>query len=255
VTVVGYPTPGKAKARVLLDAFCAGAGGRVSEDISMLRGSGGAAFYGVVPGTLRLYDRAREEGRDVYYLDNAYFDPTREVYFRATLGRLQHEGLGSSDGKRFATLGIPIEPWRRGGSHILLCPQSDQFMRDVAKYQGNWTQDTLDALRALTDRELCVRPWTGNKREWYRTLPEDLVDCWALVTYSSASAITAMLSGVPAIVTAEDSIARPLAGRLEDIESPPRPDGRREWACVVADNQWTLDEMRSGLCWRTLHAK
>lgn len=252
MSVVGYPTPGKRKATVILDAFCVGAGGKVSTDITRLR-DGAAAFYGVVPGTLRIYERAIAEGRDVYYLDNAYFDPTREVYFRATRGRLQHDGCGASDGKRFDALGIPIKPWRESGSHVLLCPQSDSFMRDVAKYPGNWTQDTLAALRGLTDRELRVRPWTGNKRDWYRTLPEDLADCWALVTYSSASAITAMLAGVPAIVTAEDSIARPLAGRLADVEAPTKPDGRREWASVVADNQWTLDEMRSGLCWRMLN--
>lgn len=253
MSVVGYPTPGKEKARLILDAFCAGAGGKVSRDTVRLL-PGPAGFYGVVAATKHLYDQARAEGREVVYLDNAYTDPQREVYFRATRNRLQHPGTGRSDGKRFAALDIPILPWRTGGSHVLLCPQSEQFMRDVVGYPGNWLDDTLAALKKYTQRPLRVRPWTGNKREWYRTLPADLRDCWALVTFSSASAITAMLAGVPSICTAEDCIARPLAGRLEQIEAPPRPDNRREWAGVVADNQWRLDEMRDGTAWRMLNA-
>lgn len=251
--IVGYPTPGKGKARMLLDAFCSGAGGQVSrETVRLLPGPAG--FYGVVPATKHLWDSARSEGRDVFYLDNAYTDPNREVYFRATKNRLQHCGLGVSDGKRFDSLKIPIKPWRTSGSHIVVCPQSDQFMRDLAEYPGSWLQDTLAALRKLTDRELRVRPWTGNKREWYLTLPADLVDCWCLVTYSSASAITAILSGIPAISTAEDCIARSMSGRLEEVESPPMPENRREWASVIADHQWTVEEMKSGLAWRMCNA-
>lgn len=250
-SVVGYPTPGKNKALVILDAFCAGAKGRVSSDVSRLL-PGGAAFYGVVPETKSLYRQAKAEQRDVYYLDNAYFDPTREVYFRATKGALQATGREGSDCKRFDRLGIPIAPWREGGEHILVCPQSDQFMRDVARYEGNWLADTLQALRALTLRPVRVRPWTGNKKAWYSSLPEDLHDCWALVTYSSASAITAILSGVPAVCTATDCISLSQCGKLEDIENPYRSDNRREWAGAVADSQWTLDEMRRGVAWRML---
>lgn len=248
--VIGYPTPGKAKARLLLDAFCAGAGGKVAKDIRLQPGA--AAFYGVVTATLPIWQQAKREGREVYYLDNAYFDSTRQVYFRATLNGLQHTGLGQSDGKRFARLNIPIRPWRRSGSHIVICPQSDSFMREVAGYPGNWLEDTLKLLRERTDRELRVRPWNGNKAAWYATLPDDLKDCWAVVTYSSASAITAMLSGVPAICTAEDCISRSMAGLVDDIELPPMPDCRLEWAQVVADQQWTTEEMRTGLAWRML---
>lgn len=256
MSVVGYPTPGKGKAKLLLDAFCTGAGGRVVKDVSVLH-SGGAAFYGVVPATKPVYEQAKDAGRDVFYLDNAYFDPTREVYFRATKNRLQHTGAGVSDGKRFDALKLTIKPWRKSGSHVLVCPQSDPFMRDVIEYPGTWLKDTLAGLAKLTDRELRVRAWTGNKREWYRTLPADLVDCWALVTYSSASSVTAILGGVPAICTGDDSIAHrgaSMAGRLDEIESPPMPEGRREWAGVVADHQWTVDEMKSGLAWRMCNA-
>lgn len=252
---VGYPTPGKVKARNLLEAFCGGAGGTVVERIPDRLRPGAAAFYGVTAATRHLWLQARAEGRDWYYLDNAYFDPTREVYFRVARNRLQHRGTGDSTGVRFASLRIGIRPWRAPGRHVLLCPQSDPFMEICAEYPGRWARDTLTALKRVTDRELRVRPWHPDKRAWYRSLPEDLRDCACVVTYSSASAITAMLAGVPAIVTADDAIAAAIAGRdLAQVNDPPRPDNREEFCRVVADNQWTLDEMRSGLAWRMLHA-
>lgn len=253
---VGYPTPGKAKARLLLQAFCAGAGGTVVDTLPRSLHPGPAVFYGVTPATKPLWDQARREGRDWYYIDNAYFDSVRQVYFRVTHNRLQHDGMGVSDGRRFARLKIDIEPWRGCGEHILLCPQSAEFMQVCAEYPGSWCHDAIAKLATITDRELRVRPWNKDKSAWYKTLGQDLKGCWALVTYSSASAITAMLSGVPAFCTAPDCISRPLAGMaLEHIESPAYPADRERWAGIVADQQWTLDEMRSGLTWRMLNEK
>ncbi len=250
----GYPTPGKAKAKLILEAFCAGAKGQLAKDVVSLL-PGPASFYGITAETKHLWKAAKARGQDVYYLDNAYFDSAREVYFRATRNRLQHTGQGESNCARFDALKIPIQPWRLAGKHVLVCPQSDQFMRDVAGYEGSWLKDTLEALKLLTDRPVRVRPWSGNKGEWFRTLPQDLKNCHCLVSYSSSSSITAALAGVPAISTAEDAIARPITGRLEDVESPPQPsvDERRAWAGIAADNQWTLDEMRKGLAWRMLN--
>jgi len=254
VSVIGYPVPRKAKAKMLCEAFCAGAGGTVSHDVSQLL-PGPAAFYGLAPSTAHLWKQANADAARVwYYIDNAYTDPQREVYFRVTRNRLQHPGVGASDGKRFAALNIPIKPWRSSGSHVLLCPQSDLFMSDCVGYSGSWTQNALAALRQYTDRELRVRPWNGNKAEWFRTLPDDLRDCWALVTYSSSSAISAILAGIPAICTAEDCIAAPMSDRLGRIEAPKIPDNRREWASVVADHQWTVAELRDGTAWRALNA-
>lgn len=256
MTVVGYPTPAKDKARVILDSFCGGAGGSVCRTLPARLLPGAAAFYGVTAATKYLWDQARAEKRDVWYLDNAYFDKTRQVYFRATINRLQHPGTGTSDGKRFASLGIQIAEPQPPGKHVLVCPQSDPFMAICAEYPGSWLKDTVAALKKLTKREIRVRPWQSDKKAWFKTLPDDLKDCHALVTYSSSSAITAMLAGVPAFVTATDSIAVPVANlELEQIETPHLPPDLLPWCRIVADNQWRLDEMRSGLAWQKLNDK
>ena len=251
--IVGYPTPGKDKARVILEAFCEGAKGSVVSRIPAELKPGAAAFYGVTPATKHLFDQALAEKRDVYYIDNAYFDKVRGVYYRVTRNRLQHTGIGESDGKRFKQLGIAIQPWRKTGDHILICPQSDEFMQVCARHPGDWIEQTLTRLRGLTKRDLRLREWSRDKKEAYRTLPAALENCWALVTYSSAAAISAMLSGVPAFCTASDCISKSMTRwDLEQIEKPLYSEQREHWCKVVADQQWTLDEMKSGLCWKML---
>lgn len=254
MTVVGYPTPGKAKARTVLEAFCKGAGGHVVEVLPKTLLPGAAAFYGVTAQTKQLWEQARREGREWYYLDNAYFDKVRGTYFRATRNQLQHDGIGVSDGRRFAALGLDILPWRRDGKHVIVAPQSDEFMAVCAGYRGRWVDDAIAALYP-SGREVRVLPWRRDKAAWYARLPGNLVECWCLVTYSSASAVSALLAGVPAIVTAEDCILAHACRRaLTEIETPPMPQDRERLMAVIADQQWTLDEMREGLAWRMLNA-
>lgn len=256
-TVVGYPTPGKAKAKMLLDAFCGGAGGTTADRIPDRLLPGAVAFYGVVQETYHLWQQAKAEGRDWYYIDNAYFDPCRETYFRITKNRLQHDGhMDETDGKRWAALGLDIAPWRKPGEHIVVCPASDSFMKLAGGYEGNWGEDVVRELKKHTRREIRYRPWERDKAHAYKTLPADLDGAWALVTYTSAAAISALRAGIPAVVTAEDCISRFMArNRLDQIEDPFYPEYRERWAMVVADNQWTVREMKDGLPWRWMNPR
>lgn len=257
--VTCYVQRGKAKSETICGAFAAGvraAGGKahISDSVSEL-GPGAAAFYGVRPSQKGLLDRAGEEGRDWYYIDNAYFDACREKYFRITRNRLQHSGAGPSSGERFAALGIQAQPWRRTGEHVLLCPQSDEFLELFCPEGKRWAEITAGKLRQFTKRELRVRPWQPDKLAWYRTLPDDLEGCHALVTFSSASAITAMLSGIPAFVTGWDCISWKIANlNLASIERPGYCGELGPWLNAVADNQFSIPEITSGHAWRLLHA-
>lgn len=250
MTVFCYPVPGKAKAKNICSAFAEGCGGTVIED-GRLR-DGAAMFYGIMAGMEALW-RAAHDGRDVWFCDNAYFDSSRQKYFRVTKNRLQHSGVGASDGKRFAALGIEVKPWRDSGKHIVLCPQSDHFMRYVAGYGGNWTVDTIAMLGRVTNRPIKVRPWSRDKAAQAASLQTDLRDAHAVVTWSSAAAVTAIVDGVSA-VCANQSAAWPVAATIQQIEEPPRPP-REQWCAVLADHQFTLDEMRTGFAWNSLNGK
>lgn len=249
VTVVtAYPVGGKKKSMDICLAFVRSCGGQVAGGLR----DGISFFYGVDQSNLDIWRKVRAQ-REFLYCDNAYFDSSRQAQFRITHNRLQHTGFGTSDGKRFEALGIEIKPWQTGGEHIVVCPQSDQFMRDLAEYSGNWSEDVVSELKQLTQRPVRVRAWNRDKGALAATLHEDLAGAHCLVTWSSAAAISAILAGVPAIVLAPDCAARPMAGTsLTQIGSPPRPDGRETWAGVLADNQWTLSEIADGTAWKGL---
>lgn len=254
--VTAYPVGGKPKSQAICLDFVRSCNGQIAGELR----DGPAFFYGVVAGANKdIFDavRARQAagGPDWFYCDNSMFDAERQQSFRITRNRLQHSGLGISTGERFVHLGIDIQPWRDIGKHIVVCPQSDAFMRDVAGYPGNWLDDVLAELKRHTNRRVQVRVWNRDKGALVRTLAQDLAAAHALVTWSSAAAVTAILSGIPAFVMSPDCAAAPMsAGTLNEINSPRKPSGRREWASVLADNEWSLSEIRDGTAWRMLNA-
>ena len=89
MSVVGYPTPNKGKARALLNAFCGGAGGDVVTEIPKRLLPGAAAFYGVTEATVHLWKQAKAEGRDWYYIDNADITSKTTLSLFRELTRLQ----------------------------------------------------------------------------------------------------------------------------------------------------------------------
>jgi len=232
-----FPVRNKQKSADICQSFLDGAP----------KDAAGAVFYGVDESNM---DGWLTSQRDFMYIDNSYTDPQRGTYFRVTHNAMQHSGRGVSDGGRFRALGIEIRPWRRFGTHVVLCPQSQSFMR-LAGYYGDWTADTVVALNKVSDRPIRIRLWSADKLKLAQTLHDDLRGAYCLVTHSSAAAITAILAGIPAICTGACAAA-PMAGTLGDIDDLPMPD-RLTWAGVLSDNQWTLDEFRDGTAWRMLN--
>lgn len=233
-----FPVANKKKSADTCQAFLKGA----PKDAS------GSVFYGVDDSNMDAWLSSKE---NFWYIDNSYTDPQRGTHFRVTHNALQHSGRGISDGSRFRALGIEIKPWRRSGTHIVLCPQSQSFMRLVG-YYGDWTADTVVFLNKVSERPIRIRLWSPDKVKMAETLQDDLRCAYCLVTHSSAAAVTAVLAGVPAICTGTCA-ASPMAGTLADVDDLPMRD-RERWAGVLADNQWALDEMRNGTAWRMLNA-
>lgn len=185
-----------------------------------------------------LLQRAISEGRDWYYADHPYFGRGHYDRYRITRNAYQHDGRGESDGRRFREFGLPVHPWRRG-RHIVVCVPD----RDIARLKGfcpdDWVRDVK--ARMETDRPVIWRP-----REAERTGPPleaVLDDAWALVCHESNAAIEALLHGVPVFCTGVCA-ASSMSAPLERIEEPHYPDDRERFFGVLADNQWTLSEIR-----------
>jgi hypothetical protein len=250
--VVGYAQPGKEKSRVIVEAFVAGCGGRLSGSATLEPGP--AAFYGVV-GLEPLWRAARERG-EYFYGDNSFFDAARGTHFRFAKNQLQAEP-GAPDWGRFKALGLKVKPWRRDGRHIVVAMQSDHFMKEVAAWPGGaqgWQESVITRLKQATERLIVVRHWSRDKASHAASLRRDMDGAWALVTHASAAANEALLDGIPVFVTGQCPALRMGLSQLEGIENPRRPDGREEWAAGLAALQWTIQELRSGLEWRALNA-
>lgn len=219
--IIPIPVPGKQKSLDICNAFIAGAP----------KSAVGYVLYGVNESNLDAYRKAKASGLDVFVIDNSAFDCVRGVQFRVTKNRYHHDGRGETDGKRFAALGLVIQPLRTVEGFALMVEQSPSYMACVAGDPG-W----LDRHRLSTS---VLRPWNRDKKAAAASLSFDGVRL--TITHSSAAAVESLLAGVPVLV----SPMSPCYGvTMED---------RLRLFGVLADNQYDLREMRSGFAWSRLN--
>lgn len=245
-----FPVPHKEKSKLICKAFAHGAPASAVGDVFF-------GTEGVMVAWQAAQRRAAAGGAPFWYLDNSFTDPQRQLYFRVTKNALQVDPTGkTSDGTRFARLGITVKDWRhKPDGKIVVIPQSDDFMKSTLGRKGDWLRETVDKLNAWGyGPRIRVRPWQRNKAQAYVELHKDLGDAALVVTWSSASAITALYEGIPAI--SESGAAHALTGPLtqEHVAQPLMPslEERTRFLQILADNQFTLEEFKNGVAWRWL---
>ena len=250
-----YIAPRKGFGRRICERFAQVAGGRVLGAPPKLDPRHLPAFWGVDHTTTALFAAARSGGRFLY-LDHCYFGP-RRAHIRITWDRIQHPGTGRGDPDRFRRLGIPIEPWRGSGGHIVIAPPGDPYLSATgAGFTSDaWGRRVKAQIYAQTDRPFVYR-FKPTEAQPGRPLRCDLAGAHCLITHLSATAIEAALMGIPVFVTAPDAAAAPVAADLwsGDLERPRTDVDREIWAAVLAANQWTQDEIASGRAGSDLRA-
>lgn len=250
---VCYWNPAKGNARAMLEHFAKGCGAEITPKLELQPGRI-AVLWGVDRQTLTLWEEIKRTGHPYIYVDNGYFRSKWQGgdYYRCTMNATQHHGRGTSDGARWEALQLKIAPWRKAGRHILVACQSDFWHQRHGSTSALWFSDRVrSALKHYTNRPVVVRmkPIGGQQEP---PLAEHLRDCWAVVTHSSMVATEALLAGVPAFMLSESALDTVALRDLSKIEAPYYADDRERWAGVLADNQWTLAEIRAGVAWRAL---
>lgn len=229
----------------LVFGFALGHGCRLAyaEDHVQEAPPGAALVWGVLRGSDDVVRAAIRDDLPFLYCDHAYFRRGHLRNYRVIVNAHATSTLRRCPDDRTARLGATLQPWRKGGRHVLVCPPTDYFLR--AHGCPNWLRNTLSTLKHHTDRPIRVRdkPRLG---EPSRTLEEDLENCHALVTHSSNVAVEAAVLGVPVFV--EPTCAAVGVGRteLEQIEDPWRPDHRELWLANLAHGQFSFEEVLSG---------
>lgn len=226
-----------------------------------------AIFYGLAAGLGRVLSDYRERGRKAVYIDLGYWGRRKRTrwdgYHKMAVNNRHPTAYfqrRAHSPDRFAEHHLAIRPWRARGKHILIAGMSAKAAAAEGLLPHKWERETIARLRELTDRPIIYRP----KPNWAEAKPLDgsifdrdtpleraLLNCHAVVTHHSNVAVDALLAGVPCICPG--GVASVLSGHdLEQIESPPMPDGREQWAYDLAWTQWSVAEMESGAAFRYL---
>lgn len=236
--------------RTICRAFAPGCNGQVVPAVELLEGD--VACYGLLRGTHEVLTEAKNHNRDWWYIDLGYqnrsdhYHGKFDGYYRVSKNSYQSKCLGDYPDDRWQDLDIQLQPWKRNGEHILICPMSYNLAVHLDLDPRQWLKDTISEISKYTDRSIMVKPKSSDM-----TLGEALLDCHAIVGYETNALVDAVIAGTPAFNLGYSAIHPIALQDLSRIESPIYPD-RRPWTWALAYNQWTLDEFKDGTCWRML---
>lgn len=203
------------------------------EDVPII---GGLQF-----GSLEMLQRTVHERRDFLFVDGGYFLswPPPRKWYRIVRGAYQKNWMDHIQPNRWERLGLELKPWRKG-KFILICPPSDYVAKLFGFTVESWLESAMEQIRQVTDRPMSIRfkyaPGTIN---------EALENAHCLVTWTSNTAVDALLEGVPVFVPRVSQAAPVACWDLSKIETPVYPD-REPWAWSLAYGQFTVDEIASG---------
>jgi len=247
VTPVSYYDPHGTTAPKFAYAFAKGCKGTITDEIDYLFDGPVCAFGS--PPVWPLLRKAQAMKREFYWGDHGYFG--RHKYFRITKNAMQHDGHGRATPDRFRIFQRPVQPWKKDGRHILVCPNSAVYFGLHGLNVEDWLIGVREQLATHTDRPVKIR-WKVTAE----AIATDLDDAWAVVVFSSAAALDGLIAGVPCFTLSPFAASvRMGLTDLSKIESPFYPDDREQFLWNLADNQWTIREIFAGDAWRGLQVQ
>ena len=215
---------------------------------------GGMITYGDGYGLQALILQCQDQCRPWVYIDRGYFKSGHyEGYYRVTKNAYQLQKVGNFKPDRWERLGLEIKPWREKGNLIIVCPPSPHLAGMLRIDHKLWTHNVVKELKLRTRKEILVRPKPSVYERTRNPIEALFPRTHALVTFASNAAIDALLWGIPIFMTSDRGAAYAYAEKdLSKIEKPWFPEGREKLMYSLAANQWTLEEMENGTCWREL---
>ena len=194
------------------------------------------------------------KGGTVLVAENGWIGRDKDDVRYYALCRGHHNGAGTwhvGDEDRWAKLNIPLQPWREGGSKVVILPQRGIGEPGIAMAR-DWPDQTLHALRHY-HRKVVIRKHPGNHvMQDKHPIETDLKDVWAVCTWASGSAIKAIVAGIPAFYGLKKWIGAPAAKPgFDDLDNPFLGD-RLPMLKRLAWAQWSLEELSTGEPFRWL---
>ena len=239
-------------------------------------------FQGLVRGTKEVYEVANSEGTDWYYFDQPYFfmkdyqqSDTGDRWYRICKNNTQKNFLDKSYKKvntRYNKLisrlnpkcidELTPKPWQYDGKHILIIPPSYHTAVWYGIDRHEWTKDVISKI-SKQDRThpIVVREKFKGKADWGekvdKPLKEDLIDCYAMVSFHSMCAVHAVMAGIPSYCS-EHSPAYPVSlglDQLDQIKDPLYAGDREDWIKSLMCAQFNEEEMKNGKAYGHLNGE
>lgn len=215
-------------------------------------------IVGASPMLRPLVQGWRERGRNWIGWDRGYArrvyatwlpraETMEKSFYRWTINAYQMRSIRDVPGDRWAALKTPVEPWRKGGRHIVLAIPSATYLNSHEGMDG-WAKTTLAEIKRHTNRKVIVRD-----KECTRPLQVDLGEAHCLVSHGSIAAVESVIMGCPVFVHPDSAASLVGLTDLSLIETPIYPE-RQPWLNSLGYSQWNELELTDGTLFRMLSA-
>ena len=126
------------------------------------------AFMGVLRGTNVVYNWAKENKKDFYYIDRPYWGESRGTpyWMRCVKNehvKTKHEQRPDDRYKKYYK-GDAIRPYHKNGKYVLVVPPSHSMALHFNA--SGWLDQTMTILKHNTDREIIVREKPYNPKSY-----------------------------------------------------------------------------------------
>lgn len=166
------------------------------------------------------------------------------------MSRGHHNGAGKWNDKgpdRWDSWNVELEPFRTGGTEVVLLPQRGIGEPGVAM-PSNWTKDA----QSILGRRARVRQHPGDREGVPMSI--DLRHAEYVLTWGSGAGLKALAMGIPVFYSFPKWIGAAAARPLADLKQGPRrdPEARLAMFRRMAWAMWTLEEIASGYAFKEL---
>jgi hypothetical protein len=210
--------------------------------------------------TMAPIDQARKHGLDYWYIDTGYLgNHKRKSYLRVCKNSIHASGdIIARPRDRLDRLQVDTTRIARGGSVLIIPPDTKQASHFDIGDVDIWLADTVARIQDLTDRPIQIRhrPASRTTRMASDTLVQALAqDINVVVTFISNSGVEAVLHDIPVISLGPSACVKVSPWSLDYIDAVPDIDAevKEAWMRHLSYCQFTQHEMRTGQAWKILN--
>jgi len=217
------------------------------------------AVFGMLRGTGQLIEECSRDGQDFYFFDHAYMFGNKHSVSKIAGDRIYRltknyfhirdiKKLKADDYKRIQKYRehVKLKPWKYDGDYILYIPPSEH-VKKYYYFNNQWEAQTLKTIKKHTRKPIKIRT-----KEDKTPLEKDLENAYCTVSYQSTVVVQSIINGVPSFC-ANESMGVPVSlTDMSQIKDPLYSPEREYWIDSLLANQFTLEEIKSGLAKETV---